>query len=742
MKRSVWFAYLLVSLSAFGQQIPMGEWKLHATFRDTRICEATDEFVYAASGKGFFRVKNNTGEMTVLTKTDGFSSNGVSALDYSGSNKTLIIGYSDGYIDLLKEDRSIVSIPGFYNKLLQGDKSILHIQTINNTAFLSTYFGILVVDIAKAEIKDSYTSIGLNGSTQSVLSTAIMGDSIFAGVPDGILSARYNESINLNDYRNWKKVSNRVNCQYLCAFNDTLYFESDSGVYFYKNGKSNTWNNLTDEFIAGIKVYNSNLEIFRKGGIYSKNSAGAVTTTGVNIISGGTKDKNGDYWFCTGFQGGVIKIVPGDFISFEPNGPSSNSLFAMTKSGDFLFTSGGGISSTFGNAFNPAGFYIYNNLRWNSNPSSAFNTNLYDYTFVHHNTVTGRYYVGTQTNGMLEFSGSNATNKFDDLNSTLTRDVGFGFIRISGIANDKSGNLWVTNYGASEPLHVMSRSGVWTSIQLNENGLREIVVDDNNFKWMILQSGGILVYDDNNTPSNPLDDRSTKITTAQGLITNEVLSLSTDKNGYVWIGTSQGLNVVSNPFSIFTNPKVDRFVIEQNGAAGYLLGEETINDIVVDGGNRKWFATSNGVFLVDPNGQKVLVQYTAENSPLPDNRIYCAGQTANGEVFFGTEDGIVSYRSDASEAEETFDKIKIYPNPVRPEFSGVVTIEGLAENAEIRITDAAGMLIYQTTANGGTAIWPCKRLDGSKPASGVYYVFGINKEGTETAMGKFIYLKN
>jgi ligand-binding sensor domain-containing protein len=202
------------------------------------------------------------------------------------------------------------------------------------------------------------------------------------------------------------------------------------------------------------------------------------------------------------------------------------------------------------------------------------------------------------------------------------------------------------------------------------------------------------------------------------------------------------LNVVTNTFGVFEKPKADRFVIEQDGNTGYLLGEESINDICVDGGNRKWFATNNGVFAVEPNGQEVLANYRADNSPLPDDKIYCIGQIgASGELFFGTEAGICSYRNDASESEDVFSAIKIYPNPVKPGYTGLVTVEGLATDAEVRITDATGVMVYKTKANGGTATWPCTRLDGTRPNSGVYYVFGVNADGTETAMGKFVFIR-
>ena len=219
-----------------------------------------------------------------------------------------------------------------------------------------------------------------------------------------------------------------------------------------------------------------------------------------------------------------------------------------------------------------------------------------------------------------------------------------------------------------------------------------------------------------------------------------VYSITQDGNVF-WIGTNQGLNVYAGGSALFTNPKLDRYIIDQDGSLGYLMGEETINDICIDGGNRKWMATNNGLFLVDEYGQRVLKHFNKDNSPLISDRVICVGQVnTTGEIFAGTDKGIISYRSDASEAAESFEKLKIYPNPVTAKYDGIITIEGLTSNAEVKIADATGKLIYQTKANGGKATWNGLRLDGSKPNSGVLFVFAINSDGSETAMGKFIYI--
>jgi Two component regulator propeller len=742
------FIFLIVILffsfsNSFSQQLPTGQWRYHYCFSKTSICEAGDKFIYASSGRGFFKVNKQTYEMNRLSSLDGFHGSEITNLTYNPSNDILIIGYSDGFIDLLKDEKIISGIDGFFNKSLQGDKSIIHCTFIDNDALISTNFGILVLDLEKTEIRDSYTSIGIGGQPLEVKSTAVLGDSIYAGINNGIIAAKYSASVNLNNYTNWKKVYNGAVCNQLTSFSDSIYFYTDTILYNYNKGMiKKAFAAGKSNFIRIQKSTDGKIIFFRQGGITKMSNLGAYSFSNVNIISSGSQDNLGRIWFTTGIGGGVILQTNTGELGFEPNGPSNTSLFSMSKDGEHMFCSAGGITSTFGNAYNPNGFYIYHNFNWENNPQSVFNTNLYDYTFLHYNKVTNKTYLGTHTNGMLEFAGRTATNKFDHTNSTLFKDPGHGFIRISGIASDDKGNLWVSNYGAPNPLSVMTAKGVWTAIPIADNNIKSLVIDENGYKWMIIIGGGVAVFDDNKTPSKTSDDRYIRLNTSHGLITNEVVSLAADRNGYVWIGTAQGLNVVTNTFDVFNKPKADRFIIEQNGTTGFLLGEETINDICVDGGNRKWFATNNGVFLAEPDGQVVVNQYTTTNSPLPDNKVICIGQVGStGEVFFGTDNGIISYRSDASNGDNKFKEIKVYPNPVKPGYTGNVTIEGLAQDAEIRITDAAGMLIYQTKANGGTATWPCTRLDGTKPNSGVLYIFGMNTDGSETAMGKFIFVR-
>lgn len=743
-----------LSISAQNKDIPTQGWRIHAAYDAVLQVSNGGDWVYAASDKGFFRVNRNSGQIIKLSRLDGFAANEITKMGFHGPTNTLVIGYRNGQIDLLKNENTLINLPGFFNKPFQGDKSIKHISFLGNNAYLSTDFAILEINLVKEEISNSYANIGPNGTLLKVSAVAFAKDSIYVSSETGIYKAKLDPNTNLYEFKNWSLYLAGGPYKHLCGFKDTLYYEKDSFLFKLYNGVVSPIPFTGKQPVARIQVYNDLLHWFYKGNILWMDGNGRYEQLPVNFISDGCADDQNAHWMCTGIGAGLLKKPNAiEEIAFIPNGPLSSSLFYMSKNGTNLIVTAGGVSGTFGNAYNPAGFFVFRSQEnaWSSNPGGSLLQGLYDYTFVGTNPITKRTFIGTHSFGMIEMANGIPIKRWNDTNSTLGQALGApGFVRVSGVAFDEDGNSWFTNYNANGTgLHRMDKSGNWIAFNVGQSNLKNLVVDRNGYKWIILDSKdeGILVFDDNKTPGNPIDDRVRKLSTADGrgkLLTNEVLSLLVDDNGYVWVGTSQGLQVFTSPSKVFdlTQPfNADRFVIDQNGELGYLLGEEAINDLLMDGGNRKWVATNNGAYLFDETGQKVLTRFTFANSPLLSDRVLTIGQIdETGEVFFGTDQGIISYRGDASKATNTFGKIKIFPNPVKPDYNGLITITGLANNAEVKITDAAGELVYQTKSNGGTATWNGRTFDGRKPNSGVYLIFAMNNDGTETAMGKFIFM--
>lgn len=720
--------------------IPTGTWRTHLSYHAPKFCESTQRFVYAATDNGLWRT-DNFGQMTILRKTDGFSAEEITAMKYYPQKNILFLGYIDGGIDLLINDQKVIHVAGFKNKPLQGNKQINAVSFFGNDALVATEFGILVLDLLKYEIRDSYTSIGTFGTQIPIRSIAILNDSIFVSSDKSMLSAPWNRLVNLNDFNQWKIFQERENAVHLNAWNDTLIYVVFNELIGYFGGRHFTISQQPEP-IADVFVNERGLHVFRPG-LISHYFNGILKTTPINLVVNATQAPDGIYWFCTGLKTGVIKKDPNGELSFRPNGPSNRSIFSMSKKGNWLLCAGGGVSATFGNAFNTSGYYLYNSEGWRSELNSPFSNNLYDYIFTVFNPINQKYYAATHSFGMLEFSNGEITARFDETNSPLKRIDDSMFIHIGGLAVDSKGGLWVVNRNNNNALLHRSINGTWTSLRMrnNENEVIGLHIDAQDRKWFIMQSGGIWLYHEGKDLQNINDDQWIKITTANGLNSNQVLSVTSDKNGYVWIGTNQGLNIFTgrNPFS---NPKMDRFIVEQDGVVGYLMGEEYISDILVDGGNRKWFATTNGVFCIDEYGQRVIKHFTKENSPLLSNRTLCLGQVDySSELFIGTDFGIISFQNDAGFGDNSFGVIKVYPNPVYPKYDGEITIDGLAHNSEIRIADVQGRLVYQTKSNGSKATWNGLRLDGTKPNSGVYFIFGINQDGSETAMGKFVFIR-
>jgi len=255
-----------------------------------------------------------------------------------------------------------------------------------------------------------------------------------------------------------------------------------------------------------------------------------------------------------------------------------------------------------------------------------------------------------------------------------------------------------------------------------------MVIDKNGTKWFVSSLNGVIGFNENATAKFRL--AASQEDAGNPLIKNAI-AIAVDNRNQLWIGTMQGLRVL---------PSVDRFmgegdletnpiIIIEDGLPQELLYEQFITDIVVDGANNKWIGTADsGVFLVSSNGQQTIHRFTRENSPLPSNSINDIDINAvTGEVFFATTAGLVSFQGTSTKGNDDLSQVYIYPNPVRPEFTGTVKISGLINDANIKITDIEGNLVYETTSEGGTIEWDTKAFGKYRVASGVYMVFILLK---------------
>ena len=344
------------------------------------------------------------------------------------------------------------------------------------------------------------------------------------------------------------------------------------------------------------------------------------------------------------------------------------------------------------------------------------------------------YFITSASSGVYEFENEDFINYYNKNNSTNQGALGFTNPLYQWVDNailDENNNLWITNDLVPYSIKVKLANGTWTQLHYEGIGDKQslgailICKQNPNQKWVLSRREGVGVgmFDDNGTIENPDDDTSVFYTSfyyteqdkKELIVPTLYFCITQDQNNVIWIGTDKGPLLFNNPSNAFNTSDFEcyRVKIPRNdgtGLADYLLDGEKIKTIVVDGANRKWIGTeSSGVYLMSANGQQTIHHFTAENSPLLSNSILSiAINKTTGEVFFGTTNGLVSYQSDAAESTGAFENVHAYPNPVRENYTGIITITGLIDKTNVKITDLAGNLVCQTVSNGSIATWDGK----------------------------------
>ena len=383
---------------------------------------------------------------------------------------------------------------------------------------------------------------------------------------------------------------------------------------------------------------------------------------------------------------------------------------------------------------------------------------LADFIKVAASPTENKAWFGSYFEGLLEFDlEEDLMALFNHSNSEIGEVEGDpGRNRIGGIALDAEENVWVTSYRAAAPFAMMQKSTRnWTSFSTSRCGgyteLLDIVVDGAGNKWMRVanSSAGLIVYNEGDL-NDPNDDICRAITqNNSNLPSNDVLSLAVDLDGDVWVGTTDGV-VIFQCGSQATDPEVcPGFlqIVNVGGDNELLLKGNSVQAIGIDGANRKWFGTTSGVFLQSESGDELLASFTETNSPLFDNNIIdIAIRRSTGEVFIGTARGLQSVKTDATEGfPVNTQNVSVYPNPVRPDYFGPIAIKGLARDANVKITDITGQLVYETQALGGQAIWDGNDYNGVRAATGVYLVFSTSTKTFDNPdadmVGKILMIK-
>lgn len=750
---------LFNSIFLFSQQY-MGSWTSYLPYNSAYKIAVENDKVFCSTNGGLFFFNETDNSLNKFSKENGLSDSNISTIAYSKSNDVLVIAYANANLDLVYGN-TIFNLADIKRKAILGDKNIYSIYFLSDKAYLACGFGIVVVDLLKKEIKETFY-IGENGEQIKVNAISSDGQYIYAGTDEGLYYADLNSS-NLIDYNNWSKMPEFSGSDDIISNlevgNGVTYLVRNSiiagkdSIFYNKNGFWETYPYFQSDIVQSIKVNNGRLLVCSKFHLDVINEEGVVIKHYyIGNPSCADYDENDGLWVADKASGLIMIPKIGEMISLVPEGPADKSITGMTFSKGKLLGVAGGTTSSWNNLFKTARVYEYENKQWTNWKRDS----IRDLIAVKIDPFDNEHYFAASWGyGLLEFRNGELQNQYKGPPSTLQTVLAGNYYRLGGMDFDKEGNLWISNGGVAKPLSIFKTNGDWKSFaianEVNSSFMGDIIVSQNNHKWIILPGGkGLFVFNDNNTIDNEDDDEYKKMSVLDrngGVITNDVYSIAEDRDGNIWIGTNQGPLIYYSPYRVFSedNFYAQQIIIPRNDGSGFgdpLLGTESITSIEVDGANRKWLGTSGGgVYLVSDDGLEQIHAFNTENSPLLSNTITDIEiNDETGEVFFGTEGGIISFIGDATQPDEIFSDVYVYPNPVREDYFGEIAISGLVENTFVKITDLNGNIVYETVSLGGQAIWDGENYAGDRVATGVYLVFCTTEDGLKTTVTKLLFI--
>lgn len=711
--------------SAQENDIPLGSWRLHLNYSNIKCLAQVGEHIYGAAEFGLMVVDPQEHSTGSITKLNGLSGIGVNYIASDEQKHMLIIGYQDGTIDFLEDSKianlqTLKTTPG-----ITGSRSINHISVSGKLAYASTDFGVVVLDIEKKEIRETWRDLGTTGQTIHIYQSAILNDSIFLATEKGVWCGSL--KTNLLDFNSWKKFNSgefNKGVKTITSFNNTIYTSVDGSGIFRK--QSNSW--IKETFLQSLnytRLRGTESKLFVCSGttlwqVDKQNQLTEIKSPDLTLPSD-VLERNGNLYISDNSNGILLRGEDKSILSFVASGPRLNSFWDVRYDQSALQTIGGGYAESLLPLNNPGIVSTFSN-NWFTSKLSVSDITDFDFS------DPSQFFYASFKDGLLEVNEQQEL-KFNTTNSPLENNA------ITAIQKTAEG-VWVANYNATKPLHLLKRDGLWESYSFPFAAAKfpiKLIQDNEDNLWMLISpkdGGGIVVFNKQLNKSVYLNDQGGQ----GGLPSKGVNSIAIDRSGRVWVGTDQGIVYFSNPSAIFSGAvNAERPIYDSR----FLLRDEKITALAIDGGDRKWIGTENGVWLFDALGEKLFYYFTTDNSPLLSNHIQCIGiNPRSGEVFFGTDKGLVSFRSDATEGQLNFDQVKIFPNPVTTQFTGLVAMEGLSTDSIIKITDVAGKLVWQTIANGGTASWNMRDVSGKPVGTGIYLVFSTTADGSDRNVGK------
>tara|TARA_B100001175_G_scaffold313120_1_gene320200 strand:+ start:562 stop:2769 length:2208 start_codon:yes stop_codon:yes gene_type:complete len=715
----IFFTNYFYSYSQNPIGIPMGTWRTHYDYSNVKIISYFNNKVFGSSSKGFYYYDFEDNSVNKLSNIDGLSSSGISSM-YSNST-SLILGYKNGFLDIIYEDGKIKNLDLFpVLNNYEISKTVNDIFLYNNLIYVSTNQGLVVIDFLTLEILEFYSNIGNDGTQISSLETKILQDSIFVLFENGILKSKINNQINLKDYNSWNEVS----------FSDSLILGSlilDNNLYIYNNNKILKYNgksfNLFKSFsnykVKKIKNYNNEFFIITDNSILllNKNKVISIAYENDNLFLNDAIFLENNIWVGVNDEG-IINLENNQSFKIKSSirDDASNLVSLNDKIIGLRFLQESKNSDL-------GSFSLFENNEWD-NIKLDFFSNISSASKNNSNNI----FLSSFGKGIYDLKNQKVINELS-IGSTLEKVENTDSLLVTDLEFDSDDNLFISNYGVKSSLHKLDSNGVWNKFTFSNLKYFypiDINIGKNGFIWSRLDlefGGGILVFDSNKNKSSWINKNQ------NNLPSNDILSLNIDKDDKVWIGTSKGLVYYNTSIISDYNQKANDLVID-----GYrFLENEKIYSIAIDESNRKWIASDNGIWVLNKNNSSLEFNFSTENSPIPSNKILdIVINNLSGEVFILSENGMVSYLTDASQASQDYSSIKIFPNPISLKENQLLSFQNLLNNSIIKIMTLSGKVISNFKSNGGGASWNLLDMNNNLVSPGIYLVYLSDDIGNDS----------
>ncbi len=745
-------AILILTSLADAQNFRLDNWQSHSSLRNGTACTTGDNStLWFATHGGVFSYDYANEEIVPYRNIDALMSLNITAIDYQESTNRVFCGQENGSLDIydVKADRwehisDITRADNF------PQKNINKILIYNETAYIGGGFGLAILNTSELVFTENVLRIGDFKIGTEVLDIELLGNEIWLCTPYGIAVSSTLNPLTLPT--SWTCYSEGLpDSQILDMgyYNGHWYVATDHAIYILNDDEVfeeiktfDSWvfvQNFTEILKDGnpILLYATNYDIYDiEGTKYEADEDVPLIGCGIVMV-----DNTQSMVFFKENNGFYIENNQGTEISIKPNTPNANGFMDINKAIDGgIWIAGDYFNLGFGESF-----MHFKNGEWTIYDETNPMINKTYFNKINQDE-TGRVFISCYGGGLYVGTPSADTFNFElytNANSPLIGTVSGKWDMPGEVKFDDMGTAWIVSEGDGAPgpvLVSLDRNNVFHSYtNTDPNAQRKVYaleIDNYGTKWIGGRTGSGLClqyYNEMGTSDDKSDDIFGTMTVGKNsnLLSNEHPAIANDKQqDMIWIGTNEGVTILPYPVFVLQNEEPDFAPI--TSVAG-----QNVNDIFIDAQNLKWIATKgSGVWVLSGTGDEVVAHIDMDNSPLTTNDVNTViVDERNGDVFFGTKEGLFQAKSLSVKPAEKYD-ISCYPQPFKLQGVSDLMINGLASMSAIHIMTIDGITVRSLNANSKVAVWDGRDDNGNLVSPGIYIISAKSTDSEKSGVGK------